>query len=199
MRLFVSCLLFALVAALLTPISASAQNAAFCTALYDANGSRLGQAVQADSVTTLLLNQNGRIVRLDATPFLIQGNASVYFTEADCTGDAYMLFGQIQPLAGKDSQSNDVWYQDTVTMFELIDTESERYHGGTCVPNLDSRTKIPALHMTLPTFTPPFHLEPESCFTPNPAVAALTPYGLGAMAFVLAFGAYLMVRRPQAA
>jgi hypothetical protein len=51
----------------------------------------------------------------------------------------------------------------------------------------------------LSAFTPPFHLEPEACFTPSPAVAALTPYGLGAMALVLGFGSYLMVRRPRVA
>jgi hypothetical protein len=30
-------------------------------------------------------------------------------------------------------------------------------------------------------------------------VTALTPYGLGAMALVLAFGAYLMMQRPEVA
>jgi hypothetical protein len=50
-------------------------------------------------------------------------------------------------------------------------------------------------HFRFPTFTPPFHLEPEACYTPSLAVAALTPYGLGAMALVLAFGAYVFGTR----
>ncbi len=58
---------------------------------------------------------------------------------------------------------------------------------------------VPALNFTLPTFTPPFHLAPEACFTAPPMVTALTPLGLGAMALVMAFAAYVMRRERFAA
>ncbi len=44
MRAYVSCLLFALVAALLAPSSAEAQTDAECVAIYDADGTRVARA-----------------------------------------------------------------------------------------------------------------------------------------------------------
>ena len=116
-------------------------------------------------------------------------------------GDAYMIWGNntVQPPAQKENGLNDVWYPDTLATREETSILSKRSSSDVCTLVSGSVTGVPALHMTLPTYTPPFHLEPEACYTPPSAVAALTPYGLGAMALVLGFGSYLMVRRPQAA
>jgi hypothetical protein len=197
-RLYVYCLLLALLAALLVPISASAQTDTFCTAVHDANGDRVGQAAQSGGVTTLLLNQNDVVVRLRAQTGRIEGNATIFYTEASCNGDAYMLANFVQPEAGKDYLSNEVWYQDTTVLPTYINAASQRHISGACEPTPQGGEMVPALNFTLPAYTPPFHLEPEACFTPDPTVAALTPYGLGAMAFVLVFGAYLMMQRRYA-
>jgi hypothetical protein len=199
MRLRTTPLFFALVTALLIPISASAQTDTFCTAVYDANGNRIGQATQSGGETTLLLNQNGRIVRLSVGPYVIDGGAVVYYTGEGCTGDAYMTVTAVQPIAQKQSALNDVWYPDTVAGTEYLGMASQIGTSAECIPSSRSDDMFPALHMTLPAYSWPFHLEPEACYTPDPAVAALTPYSLGAMAFVLAFGTYLMVRRPRVA
>ena len=155
-----------LAVAFLVPMSASAQTGAFCTAVYDANGSRVGQAAQALGVTTLLLSQNGRVVRLNVTATEISGGGAVFYSEAGCTGDAYMLRPQLQPLAVNEPSTSDVWYPDTLAVIAQIDTVSERDNTGVCTPMFRTDLKLPALNMTLPTFTPPFHLEPEPCFTP---------------------------------
>jgi hypothetical protein len=92
---------------------------------------------------------------------------------------------------------NDVWYQDMgAAEVSGIATSSHLAADGSCNNATSSANRVvPAYTFTLPTFTPPFHLEPEACYTPDPSVAALTPYGLGAMALVLAFGAYVMRKR----
>ncbi len=66
MRLYVSCLLLAFVAALLIPTSASTQTGAECVAVYDANRMWVGNATQSVDSTTVLLNQDGRVIRLNA-------------------------------------------------------------------------------------------------------------------------------------
>jgi len=195
MRVLLAAPLVALMAPLLIAASASAQTEAFCTAAYDANGNRVGTATQSDVNTTLLLNQDGRIIRLDVGATQIAGNATVFYTGPGCTDNAYMLMTQLQPLAGKDPDLDDVWYPDTLALSTTVYLQSERTNSGPCVNDFQIRDVVPALNLTLPEFTPPFHLESEACYTPDPAVAALTPYGLGAMAFVLAFGAYLMRMR----
>ena len=195
MRQILTALLSCLITALLLPISASAQADTFCTAAYDADGYRVGLATQSDAFTTLLLNQGGRIVRLNIGPTQITGNATVFYTGAGCSGNTYMLLNELQPLAGKDAALNDVWYPDTLALPTTVNLLSERSNSGPCVTDFQIREVVPALNLTLPQFTPPFHLEPEACYTPDPTVAALTPYGLGAMAFVLAFGAYVLKKQ----
>jgi hypothetical protein len=53
MRLYVCCLLFTLVTALLIPISASAQVDAECIAVYDWNGTRVGRTLVVGSVAVI--------------------------------------------------------------------------------------------------------------------------------------------------
>jgi hypothetical protein len=194
MRLYVAPLLFALVAALLIPISASAQIDAECAAVHDANGLRVGRAYQHGDFTTVLLNVDGRVVNLRATRGKLRGESIVFFAEADCAGVGYIeewLLPEAQLIG------NDLYYPDTLAITR-INLVSRRIHTGEC--NTEgglpaARDVFPAPHATLPTYTQPFHLEPEACYTPDPSVAALTPYGLGAMALVLGFGAYVMVRQ----
>ena len=196
MRVFLAAQLIALIATLHIAGSASAQTDTFCTAAYDADGYRVGLVTQANDQTTLLLNQDGRIARLNITADQVAGNATVFYTGSNCTESAYMLNDQLQPLAGKDAGLDDVWYPDTLASpTQGVYLVSVRNNSGPCTPAFSIRDVVPALNLTLPEFTPPFRLEPEACYTPDPAVAALTPYGLGAMVFVLAFGAYLMVAR----
>ncbi len=202
MRLYVTCLLIALVGALLIPISAEAQlTDAACVAVYDANGDRVAHApwgfIQG-SPSVFFIHQ-GRIAPLEIYRDEIRGRSSLYFTGSNCTGATYMSpFGDLPVPAH--AVGNDVWYADTQATAASVQYGSARSEGaGVCTNQLGTlNDALPAYNFTLPNYTPPFHLEPEPCFTPNPAVAALTPYGLAAMALVLAFGAYLMVRQDPA-
>jgi hypothetical protein len=199
MRLNASFLFFALVTALLVPISASAQTDAFCTAVYDANGDRVGKAVQNATVTTLLLQQDGRVIRLYASGSVVNGRTPVYFTETNCAGDAYMESPGLAPEAHLVRLSTTIWYPDTlVPDVPQITPASVRDKDGVCTDSSEIVGGVsPALSMTFPIYASPHHLEAEACYTPSPAVAALTPYSLGAMALVLAFGAYLNMRRQR--
>jgi hypothetical protein len=167
MRLYVSSLLFALVTALLIPITAFAQADVRCVAVYDSTGVRVGPASQSEQITTLLLNQDGRIVRLNVTRSRLEGSSSVYFTRPNCSGDAYMKAAPLQPLASKPYTSNDVWYPDTLAEIEVIDPQSQLSGGSSCASAGGPYGSYPALKMTLPAFAPPFHLEPEACYTPE--------------------------------
>lgn len=92
---------------------------------------------------------------------------------------------------------NDFWYPDTTAMPAPLSPGSVRQaDSGQCSNSVGALSSaVLAYTFTLPTFTPPFHLEPEACDTPPLAVVALTPYSLGAMALVLAFGAYVFETR----
>ncbi len=95
MRLYVSCLLFVLVTALLIPISASAQADAECVAIYDADGTRVARAGVGTnaggphvSQVTIFLAHRGQVTFLTVTKDLVAGSAKLYFTGGNCTGDA---------------------------------------------------------------------------------------------------------------
>lgn len=201
MRLYVSRLLLVLVTAVLVPISASAQSNDRCLAVYDANGTRIGSANQSVNTTTLLINQNGVPVRLTVNGSVLRGNVNLLFTDQNCDGDAYIPFdGQIQPPAQLEEFGTDIWYPDTFApLMQQFNLASVRNSEGECSNNFIAENVYPALTMPIPAHTFPLHLEFEACFTPPPMVAALTPYGLGAMVLVLAFGAYLMMQRPRVA
>jgi hypothetical protein len=197
MRAYVSCLSIALVAVSIAPIAAEAVETADCVAVHDSTGVRVGRTSLGTSGSArVLFNHQGKLARLEMWPDELVGEAGLYFTGADCTGDAYMSRNGMQPFAHL--VGTDVWYPDTTVAGAAVGSISERdADSGQCTNSIRALTEaLPALNFTLPTYTPPFHLEPEACYTPPPVVAALTPYGLGAMAVVLAFGAYVMVRRP---
>jgi hypothetical protein len=205
MRLYVSPLLFALLTALVIPISASAQTDAECVAVYDSVGTRVARAsihpgggLSIDAYA--FFEDDGILAPLAVYRDVLHGSTAVYFTGTNCTGDAYMLRPEsIQTEAHLGG--NVVWYPDTAATSAGVTVGYQKLAGtDSCSANNTFLSDaVPAYTFTLPTFTPPFHLESEACYTPSPAVAALTPYGLGAMALVLAFGSYIMVRRPRAA
>jgi len=201
MRLYVAPLLFALVTALLVPISAGAQESADCVAVYDSTGTRVGRtSFNTLNSAGVLFEHQGRVASFGVTKNKLNARDDLYFTEADCTGDEYMEWeGDIQRRAHR--VGTDVWYPDTMaTAAPLVPGSIRSADSGLCTNNPGAlNAVVPALNFTIPTFTPPFHLEPEACFALPPAVAALTPYGLGAMALVLAFGSYLWMRRPGVA
>ena len=202
MRLYVYSLWFIFVPALLIPVSASAQESADCAAVHDVNGTRVGRLQPAGDLgrTSVLLKHGGRVAQIVFERALVQPGDDVFFTGANCTGDAFMNTSS-QVIVGAQVVGTDVWYPDmSAADISGQPFESTRDRNGVCTNGANVVSEVvPAYTFTMPIFTPPFHLEPEACFTPTPAVAALTPYGLGAMALVLAFGSYLMVRRPQAA
>ena len=196
MRLYVAPLLLTLITAVLIPISASAQTGVDCAAIIDSIGTRVARWQGGSPV---LFGHQGRVARFSLVgKTRLEANANLYFTEANCTGDEYMIWEtQVQPQAHQ--VGTDVWYPDTTATAAPLAPGSRRSaESGFCTNSVGALpAAVPAFNFTLPTFIPPFHLEPEACFTPAPGVAALTPYGLGAMALVFAFGAYLMVRRPM--
>jgi hypothetical protein len=78
-----------------------------------------------------------------------------------------MKAAPLQPLAYKPSTSNDVWYPDTLAETEVIDPETQLYGvDSSCGSAGGPWASYPALKMTILAFVPPFHLEPEPCFTP---------------------------------
>jgi hypothetical protein len=93
--------------------------------------------------------------------------------------------------------SHNVYYTLPYAPIENIAIHSRRSNdsGAPCDAVTSTVDVAPAVQFTLPDYTPPFFIEPEACYTPDPTVAALTPYGFGAMAFLLAFGAYVMKKR----
>jgi hypothetical protein len=173
MRLYTFSLLFALVTALLIPISASAQTDAECVAFYDADGTRVARAGVGSSSPSNDLNEaviflahGGLVALLDVTKNRLVGNGGVWFTGAGCTGDAYMLAGATQPMAYLNG--NDVWYPDTSAPTVSVTSQSERRADGSCAATtVVVNPAAPAFNFAIPTFTPPFHLEPEACFTPG--------------------------------
>ena len=51
--------------AILVPVSAGAQTDAFCTAVYDADGTRVARATTFDEKTWVYLVNQGRVVQLE--------------------------------------------------------------------------------------------------------------------------------------
>jgi hypothetical protein len=198
MRLYVAFVLLALVTALLIPISASAQSDVDCVAIYDWNGVRVGRTHDTRTgAVAVLFDHEGRVAQIVLDRHTIRSTESVFFTDFNCTGDSFMRT-RGQAILTAQVVGNDVWYPD-MGAAELFAQPIESSQNGSGFCDNDGSKEVtevvPAYTFTLPTFTPPFHLEPEACYTPDPSVAALTPYGLGAMAFVFAFGAYLMMQR----
>lgn len=98
----------------------------------------------------------------------LQASQNLFFTEAFCTGDEYMIWEtRVQPQAHR--VGTDVWHPDTLAMPAPLSPGSVRQaESGQCSNSVGAESStVPALNFTLPTFTPPFHLEPEPCFTPE--------------------------------
>ena len=74
---------------------------------------------------------------------------------------------------------------------------SRRNNGGSCDPAGLEFDVVPAFTFTLPSFTPPFHLEAEDCRLAT--VASLGPRTLLTMCALLAFVAVVWLRRPGSA
>lgn len=186
---------------LIVPAVAGAQTDAFCTAVYDANGMRVARTPAAtESWASVFFANQGRVASFLVTRNeLRSGGAPLYFTGYNCTGDELMVWeSRVQPHSH--SVGTDVWHPDTFAVPALLNPNSKRESGsGGCEPSLSSPgLGVPALNFTLPTFTPPFHLEPEDCGS-IASVATLGPRSLFSLCVVIAFGAVLLMRRPQRA
>ena len=163
MRLYV----FALITALLVPISASAQTDAECAAIHDWNGTRVGRVQHADTGgARVLFDDGGRIAMVTFDRNSTRSIGEVFFTGGNCTGDMFMYS---QGLVAIEAHvvGSDVWYPDLSAAPVLIQMESKYLSDGRCSEgSFAIGGVLPAYTFTLPTFTPPFHLEPEACFTP---------------------------------
>jgi hypothetical protein len=174
---------FAIFAAMtLLPMSAGAQTDAFCVAVHDSTGARVarahtgGQKPQPASVPAtdehssdaeMFFVHDGRVAKIVAKLNELVADQTVFFTGANCTGDAYMERGG---LAASDAQlqpDGSVTYPDTTADEVIVAAVSQRANTGICSGNGLNWLVVPAFNFTIPTFTPPFHLEPEPCFTPE--------------------------------
>jgi hypothetical protein len=168
MRLYLSPLLFALVAALLTPISAGAQIDAECVAVHDFNGIRVARADNADRYIEIHLSHQGRVVVLRVGRDEFVTNGTVYFTDANCTDGAFMTTLNATPASLARVVGTDVWYPDqTFPLATRLPASSIDTRGNCVDQDTPVDDTVPAFNFTLPTFTPPFHLEPEPCFIPD--------------------------------
>jgi len=169
MRLYVPCFLFALVAALLVPITVEAQvTDAECLAVYDENGTRIARTTWNELTNGFVfLAHQGRVAMVKIKRRGISGELSLRFTDTGCTGDAYMHpGGDLQPLAHV--IGNQVWYPDTQAVEVSVQISSIRESGSDHCDDYAPRyySLLPAYNFTLPSYTPPFHLEPEPCSPP---------------------------------
>ena len=166
MRLFVSCLLFALVTALLIPISASAQTEAQCVAVYDSNGTRVGRANSGDT-TDIHLSHQGRVVMLRVGRDGFQSNGHVWFIGANCAGEAFMSASGGAVTDPANVVGADVWYPDQSLPSATILPASGLEEQGNCIArDTTVADVVPAFNFTLPTYTPPIHFEAEPCAEP---------------------------------
>jgi hypothetical protein len=200
MRLYVSLLLLALFTALLTPISAEAQASDVdCVALFDSDGTRVArvQSVNSSNLTFLKVHNGFPVVLQFFENGFRTRDDSVWFTDANCLSTAFVASDSENAISPSAIIGQDVYYADPAAVPQNVQVLSYLSEAdGSCQPTNTFQDAAPVIgQFTLPQYTPPFHLEPEPCYTPSPAVAALTPYGLGAMALVLGFGAYLTMRR----
>jgi hypothetical protein len=198
MRLYVSLLLLAFAIAFATPSPAVAQlTDVDCLALFDADGTRIARSITTNSTNVFFSKtHNGFPVLIQAeTDSLNSLGGTLYFTDANCSSTPFVY--NPDDMLPTVLIGQDVYYSDPTAVDQNIRALSYLSESdGSCYQTDEFRDAAPVIgQFTLPQYTPPFHLEPEACYTPDPSVAALTPYGLGAMAFVFAFGAYLMRRR----
>jgi hypothetical protein len=206
MRLFLLAILVAIPAVLQSPTSAEAQiTDVDCVAIVDSVGTRVARATQSDNGQQPVFNlgHNGLAIPFNfnpAPPFIHGTQDQVWFTNADCSSTPFVNAGPDFPAPISVAIGGNVYYSQpnaAVQHRTFLARRREGSSGGSCELLTDVRSDMaPAsLQFTLPDYKPPFYIEPEACYTPDPSVAALTPYSLGAMAFLLAFGAYLMVAR----
>ena len=136
----------------------------------------------------------GNLVPIQVNRTLLIGlhEPALYYTEPNCASAPFIIRADASTrMMASHRVGTSILYANPNGTPQTVNHQS-RHDAGDCSNQISTVTgHVPALQFTLP-FTPPFHLEPEACFTPPPMVTALTPYGLGALALVLAFGAYLM-------
>jgi hypothetical protein len=204
MRLHAAPLLIVLVAAFHVPSPAEAQvSDVDCVAIFDSDGNRVARSqVPTSSGGVFHMGHNGFAVPLYMDDQTINGSVGfLRFTDTSCLSTPF-----IQPISGGSVGpesaviGQEVYYTEAPSDTQAVQLRSRlNLSSGVCQTENAIDEVTPALgQFSLPAFTPPFHLEPEACYTPDPSVAALTPYGLGAMAFVFAFGAYVMKKRHSA-
>jgi hypothetical protein len=215
MRLYVVIVLFVLVAALLVPISASAQADVDCVAIVESDGTRVARATHlgSEDQTSFYLGHNGFAVPLILVnqAFVGSGNKNsgnpgdgktIYFMDATCSTTPFIrvtIAGASSVLPRSAVIGREVYYSEPAVrqiaeFLSFISTDLGQ--SGNCEQIIQTEFAVSAPHnFTISQYTPPFIVEPEACYTPPSAVAALTPYSLAAMALVLAFSAYVMQTR----
>lgn len=188
-----------LAAVFFIPIPAGAQTDAECTAVYDSVGTRVGRSDSTGSNSVVAFEHQGRIATLIVLRDIFFTQSKVFFSGPNCTGDAFMVTPGTPTGPHLSVYANvvgsDVWYPDLSAADFSTTVASERSTDGICSNaggTIDSA--VPAYTFTLPTFVPPFHLEPESCIQ-SASVASFTPFSLLSLTLVLAFVAVVLRNR----
>ena len=185
-----------LAVAFLVPISAGAQQSADCVGVYDADGARIGR-VGGYFDWAISYAVGGRAITVGANNNGFKAD-SVFYTDANCSSAPWL--GAHNYFGGRSFDGTTIIYPDPDAADSQISVQSRFDNtSGVCLPFSTLAPLVPALQFPLPAFTLPFHLEPEACFVPPAAVAALGPRSLLAMALVLAFGAVVTMRRTRLA
>ena len=174
MRAYVSCLLFSLVTALLIPISAEAQVIDVdCVAIIDSGGARVARTELIDDfqVRVFHIEHNGFAVPFRLISQEIYGTRNeVRFTDTACSSAPFVNFaGNLTPSPTSAVIGQDVYYAEPSSVGKFVAVQSEiRTDTGSCKSSSDPAANVvPALHhFTIPSYTPPFTIEPEPCSTP---------------------------------
>jgi hypothetical protein len=208
MRLYVSCRFFILVAAFHIPSSAVAQTDVDCVAIFDALGDRVARVVTAiENSPAFYIENNGFAFPFRLKDQLIYGTRdALYFADSTCSGTPYLLAnGEIPPSPSPVSVAHgpDVYYAEPDAPQVSIGLGGRRRTDtwvceGSGLPGGANGAWAAQQFFVIPKYQSPFTIEPEACFVPPPMVTALTPYSLGAMALMLAFGAYVLRKRHSA-
>ncbi len=170
MRLYVSCLLVALVTALLIPISAGAQESADCAAVFDSTGARIARVQHyEDPYVIAFLNHNGNLVPIRAGHGRISGfqEQKLFYTEPDCVSDSFIVHAPSSRFMYSRRVGSSIVYADPNGVSEDVGYQSinDVIHG--CLTTIGiAHGVVSTLQFTLPTFTSPFKVKPEPCFTP---------------------------------
>jgi len=177
-----------IIAALL--IAPQAAEAQLCIAAFDSAGMRVATASLDGNVADAWFDQGNQVTRLEVRRNSLEGNTTVYFTELDCTGIAYIERSGLVTQAHL--VGNSVTFADaTANEVPNALSASQRFGGtGECLNGQGSVNNAqPTLTFSIPTFSPPFHLEAEDCFSTmsmaSPPTELLSAVAIGMVAVLV--------------